>query len=547
MDTQLTRRLALPLLTVLAGILAGCGGGGSSPAPAIEENAVTVGTITRFGSVVTNDVIWQVDHARVQIDGVRGGLTDLGVGDVVAITGDLDDTRLAGIASRIELRHAVQGPITAIDRFGAGGSSGFSSELVIEVLGQWIVLDNSTIYGPEIVPAKPEGLAVGDTVSITGFPGTVLVGFTPPELGFSVFSNVHVWRARRIEKRSRPVPLIVSGVVRDVDSAARRFRVGELSVDYAGVAPVPSADTVAGNARLWVRGKRTGPAGELLATEVLKVSSPVEGLATGAWVDVEGRFENRAELPFGATDIEVGGVPMDLATLLEPGNGQIFRAQGLLGENGRVAGAPVSTLTCEAFPANLRLRAPVDSVDVAGAALVIMGQRIEITTATQFHDRRGSRRQQVSLGDLVAGEWLDVRACERSWFILGEVIDEGPEPRPVEVVSEWVATTVERLDPSATVEFAGRTGVLSEGELVMRQFPPSPALVIKVDGDTVFFRGSRPPYAPEADPVACLGLAPGGAVLLGLGPVFTAVGPYSVSGVITATEVRIRGCTSDRP
>ncbi len=101
--------ILFPSLIALSVILAGCGGG--SP----EGSAYTTssrGIITGFGSIYVNGVKYSTDHAEIEFDDdVDADDSNFRIGQIVTVTGVIDDSGTSGTASHINYENEVQGPI----------------------------------------------------------------------------------------------------------------------------------------------------------------------------------------------------------------------------------------------------------------------------------------------------------------------------------------------------------------------------------------------------------------------------------------------------
>lgn len=112
-----------------------------------------VGAITGFGSIVVNGLHVAYDPSML-VEGPTGPLParNLQIGHVVALIAA--DTDGALTARRIARRIAVAGPVGEVDLPGNR----------IRVLGQWVA-----VVGGTQAPDFPNGLAVGDAVTVSGF------------------------------------------------------------------------------------------------------------------------------------------------------------------------------------------------------------------------------------------------------------------------------------------------------------------------------------------------------------------------------------------
>ena len=148
---------------MLALSLLGCGGGGggdgNNQVSGIDRGGITIaqGPINGFGSVIVNGVRYSTTGATITIDDQPGVESDLRVGQVVRVEGQLDAGGTTGTATRVSYDDDVEGPIQSIDR---------SATLV--VLGQTIMVGPSTSFDDRISPRSLAGLAVGDRIEVSG-------------------------------------------------------------------------------------------------------------------------------------------------------------------------------------------------------------------------------------------------------------------------------------------------------------------------------------------------------------------------------------------
>ena len=115
------------LSLIAASVLSGCGGSSTSetvqpasilPQPPTTTITETTGVITGFGSVFINGVEYETDSTTVTTDDNDGASeTDLQVGMVVSLSGEVNEDGATGNANTIHYDEQLKGPIESIDLF----------------------------------------------------------------------------------------------------------------------------------------------------------------------------------------------------------------------------------------------------------------------------------------------------------------------------------------------------------------------------------------------------------------------------------------------
>jgi hypothetical protein len=280
-------------ITLGVAVLVACGSGDQTAGidrGGMKTPVSVVGPITGFGSIVVNGVHYAVDHAAVEVDGDPGTVAELELGAVVSIVGERDAGGATGSADTVRFRTNVRGPIEALD---AAASR-------LTVLGQNVIARPSTVFALGALPADFTSLRLGDLVAVSGFVGAR--------------SGI---QATRIESVGPSTDLLASGVVSALDSAALRFNLGALVVDYSHALLIEGfANGGPSNGdHVVVEGNSVAPSGELRARELHRVAD--DQLQTGREADIEG-FITRFVSPL---DFDVAGrsVTTDAATQYEGG------------------------------------------------------------------------------------------------------------------------------------------------------------------------------------------------------------------------------------
>ena len=199
-----------------ASLLAACGGGGGDGVDDGTAGAAsfTSGPISGFGSVIVGAVRFDDTLALiVDEDGNRATRGDLKLGCVIDIdAGRIDRAEMRAVALRIMLGGALVGPVSAV-------STGATT---LTLLGQTVLVTTSTVFDASISGGLT-GITVGGVYEVHGL-------FDPVNKRFV---------ATRIEPKTGATEYRLRGVISELDSTAKTFKIGSELVNYAGV---PNAD-----------------------------------------------------------------------------------------------------------------------------------------------------------------------------------------------------------------------------------------------------------------------------------------------------------------
>ena len=436
-----------------AAAIAACDIGGIQMAgiDAGGERAPTVvshGTITGFGSVIVNGVRFDTSNATFTIDGQLGTQNDLSAGDVVLVQGTIDSSHVDGNAESVSFDDNVEGPIDSID---LGNRS-------LVVLGQTVLVNDGTSFDDAIAGRSLASLSMGDVVEVSGFvnaSGDIV--------------------ATRIERKQSGGEFEVTGVVQNLNSADLRFNINALIVDYSTAMINDFATGMPSDGdRVEVEGMSFGPGGELVATEVEFKGLEID-LDDVDRVEIEGLITRFVS----ATDFDVAGQPTttNAQTKFEHGTAADLALNLEVEVEGQiVSGILVADEVEFHRPHNIRIEATVDSVDVAGNTLTLLGITVVVNAVTRFEDHSSADLETFGLGDINGGDFLEIRGFE--------------EPS-----GTVVATRVERDDLEPDVKLRGFVESFIEPDLVILgvtiQTNPATTEFEDVNGDsitaTVFF------------------------------------------------------------
>lgn len=234
------------------------------------------GVITELSSATVNGIRYDTNAANVTINARPANASDLKLGHVVALEGDVNFSNGMGTADQITYVATVIGPIEHID-------AGLRR---LTVLGQTVLTNAATVFDSNIDPDTFAGMVVGEAIQVSGF-----------------FNSDGDIIATRIEPDAASPGEQLIGVVTDMDPANTLFSVNGLIVNYGSATAIDLASGIPTDGlQVVVRGALTN--GIFLAGEVADIISqrgtPDERVLIGGIVT---RFAS-------GTDFDLNGFPV---------------------------------------------------------------------------------------------------------------------------------------------------------------------------------------------------------------------------------------------
>lgn len=384
------------LVILLTAAMAACGGGGGSSTAGvngggvqgingggvqgINGGGVAVGPITGFGSVFVNGIEFATGGTSITVDGSAASESALKIGQMVEVRGTLNSTSNTGTATSIAASDQFEGPVQAVDLPG----------LNFTLLGNVIRVTGTTVFDNSFATPSLAGLTVGQWVEVSGLRNSA---------GEVV--------ATRIEPRQANGEIELNGAVTALDTAARSFRLGGSTVNYAA-ATVSGA--LANNVCAEVKGS-TFTGTTLNATRV-EVKSCTLTTASNDVGKIEGfvtRFASATDFDVGtqkasttATTTYVGGVAADLALNKRIEVEGTFNASGVL----------VASKIQFKSDTTTRFTGTIDALNATDRTLTIFGVTISTSGTTSYDDNSNARARPFSFAQLRTGDYLELRGSE---------------------------------------------------------------------------------------------------------------------------------------
>jgi hypothetical protein len=397
----LAQKYLAPL--ALALLLAGCGGGSSGtsdtgttppttppetgdPTSGIDRGGIRFGSVTSFGSIVVGGIRYDVNNAAITVNGAPATQSSLAVGDVVFVVGEVDDDTQTGIARSVSSDDVLEGIVDAIDL--ATGE--------LRVLEQTVVVTADTIFDDDFFPRSLDALQVGDQVEISGF----------------IAADGRIV-ASRIEREDDDDDFEITGFVKDLDTAARLFKINDLVVDYsaASLDDFPAGGIADGHL-VEVEGPRF-ESGTLFANDIdfkgARTRLACEDFDDDCGMELEG-YISRLD---SATSFDVDGFPVLLtnATVFEGGSSADLALNVKVEVNGFVDADGVLVAGKVEFEDDdrpIEIDARVQAVDATAQVITLLGIDVQIDARTRFEDFSGIAISPFRVTDIRVGDYLKV-------------------------------------------------------------------------------------------------------------------------------------------
>ena len=421
MTTHGRIRNGLAIFAVM--VLGACSGGSDGAPPANPPPpppptdgitgtgvAITIGSISGFGSVIVNGERYDTSSAIFTIDGQSGSQSDLAVGDVVVIKGTVADDSAGAIAETVEFDDNVEGPVSSVNM----------------AAGSFVVLGQLVFVG--------DGTSIDDSCPS---PLSELLNVAAVEVSGPVMADGSI-TATRLECKAVLGVMEVTGIV-TASPTATTFEINALTVDYSGVVMLedfPGGRSVETGDLVEAKGTSLGPNGQLIATMVEYKGARLDGVE-GDHLEIEGFITDFVDASnFSVSDIPVitdqntvfeGGVAGDLGLNLK------VEVEGLYDANNVLNASKVEIQTAK----TVRITARVDST-APGAnppSLVMLGITIEVNgNTTRFEDKTGVE-DTFNIDLLNVNDYVEVRGQEipaGSGIVFATILErEDPKPETI--------------------------------------------------------------------------------------------------------------------
>ena len=320
---------ATALAVALALSACGGGGGGSS----VSAGSTTAGTITGFGSVFVNGVEFETAGASISVDKANATESNLKVGMMVTVQGQVNPDGSTGTATSIEYSDELEGQVVS------NGIVAPSTTGVIDIMGQQITITDTTVFESDVTGITTiDQIVAGNIVEVSG---------TVTGLGSIEATRIEVTAATLSDHLADHDSIEMKGVISALDTNTLTFTLGDMVVDYSGI---PQGEQAALADGLYVEVESVDGivSGQLIASSISLEDDGEQGYQgeDGEDMDVKGTISR----DFDGSSFDVDGttVIVDSATHLEEGlstadliTGAVVEVEGSFNATGELVASSI--------------------------------------------------------------------------------------------------------------------------------------------------------------------------------------------------------------
>lgn len=389
---------------LVALLLISCGGGGvgsgtdaniqSDPVGSTPTDyaplTISTGAITGFGSVFVNGVEYETDAAEIVLNNnTQANESDLHVGMIITIQGEIHEQGMAGEAHSIHYSENVRGQVASIDALAE----------TIVVLGQIIHMSELTIFDG----VSFETLAVGDMVEVSGF--------------IDADNNILASRVEAVEIMQGTAEFSYSalGAIANLDASDATFMIGGLLVRYdaANIINADADDLVDG---MMVRiTALQQPGDDIWHADTIEIRQRLLPGAEGDHMVIEGVIMEMAS----SGHLMVNGVEivLDDETSFDSNaslDDLVINSRITVNAIRQPDGMLIASDVWVHRESNLLMHDSITEIDANAGRLVLGALSFVITNTTRFVDHSVHEVRVFGLDDLVVGDFIEIKWQEGS-------------------------------------------------------------------------------------------------------------------------------------
>lgn len=389
-------------LLVSAMVIAGCSGGETGTGltdqtgqttngPGVPDSGgkqVVVGEITGFGSVFVNGIEFETGSSTVRIGNNPGSESDLAVGMVVAVYGDVDDSRQTGTAGVVAFENEVEGIVLA-NNYPAS----------LNVMGQIVIFDNDTVFESNIPGVTSiKDISKKDHVEVSGF---------STNTGTIYATRITVTGNKRVADS-----YVVRGRIESLSLDNRQFLIGGMSISYDAATVMAMDGPLHDGLLVKVVSTQAINGNQPLYAQRIKALAARDYEKPGAAAAIE--MEGVVTSGLAGDQFQLNDLIVQLNDDTQLRNGA--RSDIVTGQKVKVMGSILADNALHAERINivktsqLEIKSVIESIDYMTNKLTVLGKVFSVNSMTIMkHDRMNPSEAIFNLAYLSPGDAIEIK------------------------------------------------------------------------------------------------------------------------------------------
>lgn len=381
------------LLTLSFLLLVSCGGGGGISSiltvdGGISGTGISQGPISGFGSIYVNGVKYEVDEATLLRNGKPVSTqTEFQLGEIIKITGQINQDGLTGTANTVEFNNAFEGNITQTSQ----------DDLSIEVLGQTIISTGTTLlHGFQQLQA----LQLDNIVEI------------------SAQRNANQqWIASSITLK-QPVfkngvsELSIQGRISNIDQRQQTFQIGKQVIFYGNVAQTLVSGSLVNDIYIEVTSSQALQNGQLIA-KTMNIVNRSNHFPSGSELELTGyidQFTSSSEFHVnGQAVVTLGSVKFENGQASDLKLNTLVEVEGTINQQGVLETEEVSIKHKDGSDDDSEEREGViDSINYDNQTFSILTDAFVVDSSTTIYEEVNDSEQSLRFSSLSVNDKVEV-------------------------------------------------------------------------------------------------------------------------------------------
>ncbi|OUS28648.1 hypothetical protein A9Q99_11585 [Gammaproteobacteria bacterium 45_16_T64] len=348
-----------------------------------ENQLITYGPITQFGSIYVNGAKYEIDDAAITFTNNIGN-PELRLGMMVQVNTDWQQQDNGVFtAQSVLFDKQLEGPIASVTAMG--------DTLTLTVLGSTVIVDNNT----SIHRVLSTPMVAGKMVTVSGITNE-------KQQLLATYISVH---AQPFDDEQ---DIEFEATIQAIDHAEQRLTINGMSIDVSHTQWKHSTlDSIQVGDKVEVIGQYHGTTHSVTANRIRYKRHELD-VSNGNRVDLDTfvthyKSNNTFQLNGFASDASNAHFVVGNAEDLR--NGTRIRAVGYINNKGTFA---IRSIRIKE-KSKSSLKAPVSSIDTTLGSMVVLGLEGKVSTDTLYNSTLEKHNKYISLRDIEVGSWVDIK------------------------------------------------------------------------------------------------------------------------------------------